>query len=304
MTQYDLTAAFQPLVDACSRWITWENVKAFANSSFFTSLAGALAGAFAGAYAAQRVAERSKLRDELMRELRATNAALSVVFSVVSSLLSVKQQHIKSLRDSFVAQRTALEAHEQKRATGQVQGNALFEFQANLRSIPELTLPLETLRELAFGRLSVQGRALSLVAAVMESAPLLNGAIARRNALIEKFKSGIFEQGASLVTLYFGLPYDGGHVNQEYPDTVEAISNYADDVISYSRLLAEDLHAHGELQARGQPKRLARKLPKIARIDFQKAREDGLMPSDERYADWLKSFVKHEDASGKAGQPE
>ena len=186
VTQYDITAAIQLLEDTCSRWITWENTKAFANSSFFTSLAGALAGAFAGAYAAQRVAERSKLRDELMRELRATNAALSVAFSVVSSVLSVKKQHIKGLRDSFVAQRTALEAHHQKRATGQVQGNAPYEFQADFRSIPELTLPLETL-ELVFGRLSVQGRALSLVA-VHESVSLLNGALARRNTLIEKFR--------------------------------------------------------------------------------------------------------------------
>ena len=135
------------------------------------------------------------------------------------------------------------------------------------------------------------------MAAVIESVSLLNGALARRNTLIEKFKSGTFEQGASLVPLYFGLPYAGGHVNQEYPDTIEAISSYADDVIFYSHLLAKDLHAHGELQGRGQPKRLARKLPKITQIDFQKAREDGLMPSDERYADWLKSFVKHEDGS-------
>jgi len=234
---------------------TWENIKAFSNSSFFTALVGSLAGAFAGAYAAQRTAERSKLRDELMREVRTTNAAIAVSFSIVSSVLSIKRQHIKPMRDTFVAERVALEANKQKRETGQIQGNAPYRFRADFRSIPEMTLPLETLREMVFGKLSVGGRPLSLVGALVEAVSLLNGAVAKRNALIEKFKAGSFEPDANLVVLYFGLPYGGGHINQEYADVVEGISSYTDDVIFYGHLLAGDLHEHGKKLLIGKSKR-------------------------------------------------
>jgi hypothetical protein len=275
-------------------WATWENAKNFGNSSFFTALIGSLAGAFAGAIAAQRIVERSKAREELLQKILSTNAALSVAFSIISSLLSLKKQHVKALKETFESDRAAIKEHKRKRLIGQIQGNAEYRFTADFRSIPQTTLPTLVLQDLVFFKAGVMGRPLALVSAIQEAVALLNGSIIQRNLLIEKFKLSAFEAGADNVSLYFGLPYGGGHLNQEYPDSISAISSYVDDGIFFTHLLAADLQNHGNLLLTDFRKRFRGKSPRVTELHFDKAAEDDLMPSIARYEDWLKSFSKHE----------
>jgi len=45
------------------------------------------------------------------------------------------------------------------------------------------------------------------------------------------FKEQNLPQGANMESMYFGLQYGDGHTNQEFGDTIEAISLYTDDTI-------------------------------------------------------------------------
>ncbi|MGH8730204.1 MAG: hypothetical protein ACREVF_00660 [Burkholderiales bacterium] len=116
--------------------MSWEATKNFANSAFITALLGSLAGAFAGAAAAQRIAERSKHREELLREIRNTNAAIALAFGVCNTLLALKKQHVKSLKESYDAQKAALLEFQRKRKAGEIQQDVAFDFNADNANAP------------------------------------------------------------------------------------------------------------------------------------------------------------------------
>lgn len=289
--ELDVEASIQSAWQYLQPWLTWESFKTLANSNFTTALIGALAGAFAGAYAAQRVAERSKVRDELTKELRNVNATTTLVASVANAALALKKQHVASLKSTFEAERARLNDHHKKRTTGEIQGNAPYQFKADFRSMPKLLTPISTIQDISFARISATGRALSLVAAVAEGLGSLNDSIAKRNELIEDFKTNKLPPGADLVCMYFGLPYGGGHVNQEYPDTVAAIASYTDDVIFSSSLLCRDLHTYG-LKLRQRLVPLVRtEPPTVIEVNFDKAKDEGILPTDESYPTWFSAFV-------------
>jgi gas vesicle protein len=275
-----------------SSWLTWENTKAFGNSSFFTSLIGALAGAFAGAYAAQRIAEREKIREELIKEIRNTNAAIMSAFDISNSLLSLKKQHVKSLKENFDTARAQLIELKRKLDSGEIQSNKPFFFKGDLRTLPRTQLPIDILRNQVFERLTVGGRPLSLVTSLIQSIELLNSSIDMRNQLIEKYQESKATENPNFPARYFGLPYAPGHVDLNYPNAVEGIYNYTDDGIFYSQLLCRDLNDHGKSLVEDFKKHFRTKAPRINEADFQKAQAAGLMPANEAYADWLQCFVK------------
>jgi hypothetical protein len=135
-------------------WMTWENVKAFANSNFFTALAGSAAGAFSGTYIAQRIVERGKIHDELLTEIRNTNAAIMLSFGICNSMLALKKQHVKRLKEEFDSSRETLLKVLQGKAK---QGDPPFEFKADLASLPRSRQPTEALQRQVFDNLSVGG---------------------------------------------------------------------------------------------------------------------------------------------------
>lgn len=275
---------------ALSPWMTWDSVKAFSNSAFTTSLIGALSGAFAGAAAAQRVAERSKLRDELTKEIRNTNAAITLAFSAVNGVLAIKKQHVRELKATYDAECARHADYVAKRSVGLIQGNAPYELNADFRSMPLMSPPVETVQEIVFGRLSASGRPLSAVAALAEAIKSLNTAITKRNELIDLFKHHRFPPGADLPALYLGIPYAEGQRNQEYGDTVTAIALHTDDAIFFGHLLCRDLREHG-LKVVERNKATLKGLPlRVTDVDFKLAREGNLLPAESNYPTWFTAF--------------
>lgn len=59
------------------------------------------------------------------------------------------------------------------------------------------------------------------------------------------FEAGEFPPGADLPAMYLSLPYNGGHVNQQYADIVGATAWYTDDAIFFSYLLHKDIQEYG-----------------------------------------------------------
>jgi hypothetical protein len=275
-----------------SGFVTWDAIKNLANSPFSTSLLGALAGAFAGAMAAQRIAERSKLREELLREMRNTNAAIALAFGVCNSLLALKKQHVNRLKETYDAQKAALHEFFRKRAAGEISKDIPFEFKADMQTLQPQVLPTDTLRSILFERLSIVGRPLNLVVTLTQTVESLAGSLAKRNSLIESYKVELAGDTERLVPLYFGLPFGGGHVNLDYPGTIDAIYSQTDDGIFFGNLLCKDLHQHGKQLSDTFRKKFKTVAPRISEVDFSPAAADGLMPDDKNYPDWVRAFVK------------
>lgn len=282
----------------CNSWsvlsdfVSLEATKNFANSAFVTSLLGALAGAFAGAAAAQRIAERSKHREELLREMRNTNAAIALVFGICNTLLSLKKQHVKSLKESYDAQKVALIEFHRQRKAGEIPQDLPFEFKADLQTLQPQALPMDTLRAIVFERLSIVGRPLNLVVTLTQTVESLAESLAKRNSLIEGYKVEFAKETQRLVPLYFGLPFGEGHVNLDYPGTIDAIYNQTDNGVFFGNLLCKDLHEHGKQLSDAFKKKFKNDPPRISEVDFGSAAADGLMPDEKNYADWVKAFIK------------
>jgi hypothetical protein len=285
--------------DGISSWLAcisgalgWEDVKAFANSAFLTSLLGSLAGAFAGAAAAQHIAERSKLREEMLREMRNINAAVALAFGICNGFLALKKQHVKALKDAYDTGRADLLEFKRKRKAGEIAPDVPFEFKADLQTLQSQEHPTDILRSIIFERLSTVGRPLNLVVALNQAAEDLKNSMAKRNSLIEGYKSQFSKDTSGLVPLYFGLPYGGGHVNMDYPGAIDSIYRQTDDGIYFAQLLCKDLRAHGLRLAERFKKIHKTEPPRVTEVDFTPAIEQGLMPKDADYDSWTKAFVE------------
>lgn len=269
---------------AILRSLSQEAIQSFvelANSNFFTSLAGAAAGAYGGQY----IVKKEKIRSDLAKELRNTNATTTLVAGIVNEILGVKHQHTKPLKENFDAQRKAFDSALQKRKEG---GDGLFEFQADFQILSVLEMPTQLLQNQAFDKISLNGRALALTSALVRHLHLLNSAIQARNSFVD----GQRERHLStkeLVEAYFGVPDGRGRRDETYSSSVQAIYLYTDDCIFYGSELCRELIRHAEELAKRYGKRGV--MP-IARADFQKAADLGLMPDGREHAEWMKAFGK------------
>lgn len=277
----------------------WDNPWALANSAFTTSLAGA----FAGAWGAQRIAERGKHRSELKQEIASTNAAIAVCFGIANSFLGLKKQHVKALKETFDKERAAIVEYKRKRDTGEIQGDQRYPFKADLMTLSIQSQPIDTLKMLAFERLSIGAKPLNLVMTLGQTIEGLTNTFQRRNALIEQYKVEFKDDNRDLVVLYFGFPYQGGNVNMDYPNTLEAMSQQTDDGIFFSCMLCDELHAHGLKLAAEFKVKFKKDVPRINAVSFEEAKRDGYVPDESGYPDWKKSFVKYEDQFSNAGRP-
>ncbi len=267
------------------------SVWSFLTSQFALTLIGTLFAAFAGAYCAHIIIERNKRREDWQRELRITNAAILVSFEICNSFLSLKKQHVKDLEFQYDRDKNSLVKFQNDKIKGKISPDTVFEFQANFKSVNPMTMPDEILVKQVFEPISTGARAYTLTNTLIRTIKSLNQSIVRRNELIDTWKTSPETLGNNLARFYFGFPDPHGHVDQRYPESINAICSLTDDCIFFSQLLCTDLVDNGErLQ-----NLLGKRAPKINRPNFSKAVEEGLIPGPENYQDWTKTFVKHGD---------
>lgn len=273
---------------------TFPDFLAIANSQFSTAVVGSLAGAFAGAYAAQRIAVRAKVRDEIVREVRSMNAAIALSAGVASSAFNLKSQHVGGIYATYIAEKERFQTWAAKRATGEIQGTVRFELRLDLRTTPALSTPIDALSPLVYGSISTIGRPLNLCAALVAAVQNLNIAVAQRSRLVETFKTGQVPAGADLVSFYLGVPYGGGHVNQEFGDYLAGMASYLDDIIFFSTQLCADLTEYGEELLERHRRDFKRGALSVSRTDFSEQRAAGLFPDLSRFQTWFTGFLKRE----------
>jgi hypothetical protein len=265
------------------------SVWGFLNSAIVIAFVGGLTGALGGALGAQHIIERAARRAELLRELRNTNAATMAGFSIVNAALALKNQHVQPMFEKFHADKAALAKFETDRAAGQLPPGTQFPVVADLRSFPAPIVPLETLKTLVFEKISAQGRGLALVSVIEQSLVGLHNAIGHRDAMCGRFQSGAIPN-QQIPYYYFGRPLPEG-TNQEYPDLVESIHEYVDDLAFFAALLCEDLNSHAEAVRKTFSDKFRKEAPNAAAADFSGPRKSGLLPPEKNYADWLKAFA-------------
>ena len=266
----------------------------FLNSNLAIAFIGGFAGAIGGALGAQRIVERSRKREERLKELRCTNAAIMVGHTICNAALALKKQHVQPMRESFLKAKADLEAFKTKRDAGQIAKDVEFHVQMDMRTFPAPVVPMETLKHIAFQELSAVGRPLALVAVIEQSLIGLTAAIEKRDQLIKRFATGDIPEKVH-AQFYFGLPLQGGHINQEFPDIVEAIYSYVDDLAFFSSLLCSDLMKHGARVRDALVKKAPKQVPHVSEADFSTVVKSGLMPPDTQYKDWLNAFVERSE---------
>lgn len=274
---------------------TASTVWQFLNSNFAIAFIGGFAGAIGGALGAQQIVERSKKREERLKELRYTNAAIMVACTICNSALALKKQHVQPMQESFLKAKAELEVIKEKRDAGQIPLGEKFTFQMDMCTYPVLIVPIETLKHIMFQEIAVTGRPLALVAVIEQSFIGLTTAMAKRDQLIQRFASGEIPE-SERIKYYFGLPLQGGHMNQEFPDLVQAIYSYLNDLAFFASLLSNDLMKHGAKVREALIKKSSKKVPQVSEVDFSAAVNCGLMPPETQYSDWLSAFV---DRSGQ-----
>jgi len=270
---------FASVVNAAQHF--WPSIKSLFNSSFITALVGSLAGAYAGAWGAQKIAVKAKYKEDALTQIRSINAAISTSYSIMNAFLAMKKQHIQALKVDFDRTKRLIERQRQ----GEVKR---LEYTANLLTFPNIHPPVSILQSLVFEKISSPARARVLTLQIRESIEFLNASISARNNLVEKFKTINFYK-EHLTDLYFGYPLDTIH-DTSMPSLIEAIYNQVDDVIFFSLLLCKDLNQCGEKIKNNLDQRLQKICPKVEDVDYSKPASEGLLPSKELYADWLKGF--------------
>ena len=91
-----------------------------------------------------------------------------------------------------------------------------------------------------------------------------------------------------MAQLYFGTQSSTGVATAEYPDAVAAIATHSDEPIFFSATLAGDLAAHAQrLRADSIGEFGCKHVPGTSAVDFSAARQNGLMPDDAKFAEWL-----------------
>ena len=262
---------------------------AILNSPFVLSLLGAAAGACIGAVVATRLVGKRQRREELVAEVRSTNVATMVALSICHRVLSLKRAHVQPLATKFAADMAAWNEFTRQRRTGERQGNTPPPISIDLRVVPSMTFPVVTLQRLLFDRISMFGRSLALMTTLSETASWLTNANAKRNELVERLRR--LPDATGVAQLYFGAPSSTGVANPEYPDAVAAVATHTDELIFFSATLANDLAAHAQqLRADWIREFGRRNVPEVTAVDFTAARQNGLMPDDAKFAEWLASL--------------
>jgi hypothetical protein len=276
MTPDWTTAALATLKD----WLP-----SFLNSNFITSLIGAGAGAWAGAYAAQRIAATTKSRDETLSEIRDTTAAFNLAVMIFNLCVNLKGQHVKQLKEVYDAKKNELFETIKKRNSGLLPPGIAFEFSADFQTLSPMSTPVEKLENIIIDRLTERRRAVIFASSLTQIIHALNGATTERNELIEEFrKSGPHTQ-EKLFQFYFSLPDQQGNVDNRYDSIVTAISRYTDDVIFFSKSIADDLSAHGRALGNNFESKFRTKAPSVGKLKVKDG-QLGLLPDPKEYSSW------------------
>lgn len=266
--------------------LAWTAITSAINSNFGVALTGGAIGAFGGAVGAQYITERGARRREYLSEIKQTNKAILISSQICNSALAIKKQFVQPLSENYSQTRADIEYSSKLKL---LEGDQIY-VELDLVKFPAPSLPMEALRNLVFSSLSVVGKELSAVTEIERAHVGLAHAVSQRDLFIDRISIGKISENKHLLYLGMGLP--GGRTDTTYPDLIQAIAEYTDDLAFFSGTLCEDLMAHGERLADEFCKQFRHlKRPHVSSADFSEPRRTRLLVSNDGYEGWLGQFV-------------
>lgn len=264
-----------------------EGAWAFINSNF----SAAFFGACAGAWAAHYIGTRSERKKELLKEIRSTDAAIALAANVIIRVLALKAQQVQKTVGNYLLRRSAVKSHFEDVRAGRLPPEAGLNVQLDLNRLDPLTAPVERLETVVLEELSARGRLPQLAITLRQRLEALNNSVEQRNDFITEFKSWDATE-AQKALRFFGLPYEDHSTDTSYLDSLTDIGRGTDDCIWFAKRLCRDLEDHANvLRKRFKMQRFRGEVHKVVPINISKAHADGLVPSDDEYGDWMRSFV-------------
>ena len=275
-----------------------------------TNFSAALFGAFAGAYGAFIFAKWQRQHEEIRKEIQATNAAIMLSHDIANAYFSFKKQFVLKLKkdfdfgkDSFLETKKHAVTSREREPFGyfwianklngtQIKASTplILDIVFDLNTLSTFFVPTEILQDYVFQKITLNGKPLHLATTLMRTVESLSSSLDQRSKLIEQFSnSASTTDVAAKAHWYYGLPDGSGVVNTRFSDNLEAIFETTDDCIQYSQMLGEELRKHGL-----RLKRTSKKLSKIHinEIQYQKAKDNGLLPDPKKYSDWDTMYVE------------
>ncbi|RUX29963.1 hypothetical protein EOA13_11305 [Mesorhizobium sp. M7A.F.Ca.US.011.01.1.1] len=266
----------------------WHYLNSSQNVS--TAIVG-VAASFAGAWGAQVAIFRRDQRREIVATLRAVNAAQALCFSIGNSFMSLKKQHLIGMLARFrEMEKQFADFIEKRQAAKEGEQQEKFLFQADLHSLPISKVPMDRLETIAFEKLTLDTKTLSLAIAVSTAIDALNTSMAARNDMITKWYEGPARPDDEILIRYLGIPFEGG-ADEKYKQTLFAIESYCNDCIHFCKELAEALTKHGQEVRRKYRHHILWRLPKVAKADYSAPEVQALLPDPKDYEQWHKGFA-------------
>jgi hypothetical protein len=260
------------------------HAQSFFGPNVFGTLVSAGFGAFAGAW----VASRRETKRSVTTELNSINAARALCFSICNKFLNLKGQHILNLHREYNMDREKVIATDGAARAGVAV--TPIDVRLDMQTLTPIWLPTQTLERLIFEKISIRGRALVAAVEVVSCIDALEKSIAYRNALVAEFQdqSGLAER--QRMDRHFGLPSPTGAVDERFASNITALYNQIDDCIFFSRVLADDLFQYGSVLRKRFAWRYRLGAPKPVPDDWTIAEQNGLLPANGKYANWLRAF--------------
>jgi hypothetical protein len=255
-----------------------------------SNFAAALFGAFLGAGAAQFFAARSERKRELQKEIRSTDAAIALAFNVVLRSIALKEQSVRETWGLYELRRNALiTTHALLRSGVPPPGNEIL-VELDLKRIDPLSLPVERLEAVVLNEISARGRIPQLAITIGQCLASMNQSIELRNSLVDTFKTAGGSE-SERIARYFSLPYNQRAFDTSFRDALRAIQRQNDDCIWFALKLCRDLEKHAvALRAEYKRNRFLDPPKPVFPVDFLMAKSEGLIPDDDPYIDWERSF--------------
>lgn len=262
-----------------------ETVRHLLGPNYFGTLVAGAFGAFAGAYATSR----RETKAAIVAQLNSVSAARALCFSICNRYLALKRQHVRPTWDQYcLGRQRLLDAQQAFRAGDRLR---VLEYQADLRTIQHVWVPTQTLERQVFEKTSIRGRGLAAAVDLIGAIDSLAKALDARDNLIEEIRSKSPVPRHELAATYFGLAVDGV-TDDRFRSNMEGIYRITDDCIFFSQILADDLFEYGQRLRRRYAWRYRLGVPKLKPEDWGFARNEGLLPDHQEYANWLRGFVR------------
>ncbi|WP_156175491.1 hypothetical protein [Bradyrhizobium sp. LTSP849] len=237
-------------------------------------------GTFVGAF----VTSRSQAKRRTIDELKAVHVAYGLCFTMINKALAIKRQHIRPMKQAYDE---AVERYDDFAANPA----GAFALELDLRTLSQVRFGVPALEKVVFEKFSLGHRGIAAAASLADATEDLRISIDYRNSLISEFQKRQPTTHLERIAFYVGA-YMDEQVDLRFGHNLEALSLQADDCIFFGMKLADELlRLERKLHSRnGWKYRL--NIPRQHPADWSTAHAENLIPTQDRYADWLRGFGK------------